>query len=242
MEKIQKDENFKLLKDYPKFFDEEEIEFNERYLSKIDSINDYYRFWYISFKQSKYSFGFNQEKEYISTIRENIFLYKNLLILRGQKNNLPNLRDAFIADFGINKSILIDLTHIDLIKLFDYLKKSKHNIEIKTSEITKENPIGSIPAHCITFSKPLNDDIEEFDEEDETAKIINEAQNLAKSYIYCFTDNLGYKECATISIDKNHKHIRILKKISDIAICNLANEVERAYNEMQQNLSNISNS
>jgi len=241
LEKIKNEEEINKLKDYPKIFDEEEIELNERYLSKIDELNDYHRFWYISFKQGKYSFGFNQEKTYIATIRENVFMYDNLLILRSQANNLPNLRDAFIADFGINKAELLDLTHIDLLSLFDKLKQTNKNCEIKTSEITKENPISGVPAHCITFSEPLNDDIEEFDEEDETAQMINEAQNLAKSYNYCFTDTSGYKECAKISINKTNKHIRILKKISDIAIFNLAKEVERAYNEMQQNLSNISN-
>lgn len=246
LKKIKHEEEFNRLKDYPKIFDEDEIELNERYLSKIDELNNnynnYYRFWYVSFKQGKYSFGFNQEKTYIATIRENIFLYDNLIILRSQANNLPNLRDTFIADFGINKTELVDLTHIDLLTLFDKLKQINNNCKITTSEITKENPISGVPAHCITFSEPLDEDIEEFDEEDETAQMINEAQNLAKSYNYCFTDISGYKECAKISINKKNKHIRILKKISDIAIFNLAKEIERAYNEMQQNLSNISNS
>lgn len=231
-EKIKNQKEINQLTNIPKIFDEKDIELNERYLSKIDKINDYYRFWYISFKKAKYSFGFNQERTYIATIRENVLLYENLLVLRSQANNFPNLRDAFIADFGITKIDFLDLTHINLINLFDKLKQN-NNCEIKASEITKENPISGVPAHCITFSQPLNDDIEEFDEEDETAQMIHSAQNIAKSYQYCFIDTSNYKECATISINKPNKYIRILKRISDIAIFNLAKEVEKVYNEMQ---------
>lgn len=220
-EKIEKDEEINKLLTYPKTFLETDIEIGEHYISKIDNFEtqNYLRLWYVTFKNANYLFGFNQQKSYIATIKENIYIYNDLIIIRGQSNKLPNIKDAFLIDFDLDKDKIIDITsQIDLMDIFDKLKE-QDQVDITTSELTKENPISSIPAHCITFSQPLEDnDLEEFDEDDETAKLINNAENLAKSYNYCFVDTSGYKECATISIAKNNKNIRVLRKISDIAL------------------------
>jgi len=226
----------------PVYFDEDDVEVNQHYISKIDRTElGYEKIWYVLFKNSKYPFGFDQEKEYIQTIKENIFFVGNLLILRGQSSNLPSLKNKFLIDFGLQENNIEDITlKMDLLDAFNRLKESG-NLELKTHEVKKDNPFSAIQASHITFSEPMEDgDLDDIvDEESEIAKLLSEAEEISKTLSYTYEDDSGFKENAKISIGKGSKSVRIMNKISDMAIFALAGGIVGIYDELQQNADNL---
>ncbi len=227
-----------------KFLDDEEL--GKYYLAKIDDFDalDYVRVWYVTFKKARYPYGFDQYKDYIATVKSNVFIAGNYLIVRGQSVMLPGVSDKFMLDFDIGEDGIEELTgYDDMLGLFDKLKKDGR-VDLKTKEKTVENPIGGVPADRITFSSPNEEDgdIDDFDQKDEIAQMIDDASEVSKVLEYCFIEDTGYKEYANIAIGKGSNSIRIAGKISDVAIIKLSKSVGDKIIELQSNEDNSAGS
>ncbi|WP_292657360.1 hypothetical protein [Nitratifractor sp.] len=232
-------EDFARYNERARRFSETDVEIGEYYLSKIDVIAnpEYKKIWYVSFKEANYPFGFEQHQGYIATVKSNVFVYGDFLVMRGQANMLPGMSDAFFVDFGISRREVNELTsYSDMLGLFIKLKEDG-TLNLKTAEKTMENPIGGIPAEMITFSVPTGGegDIDEYDMEDEVAQMLDEAPEVSRVLTYCHTDTSGYTECGKIAIGRGANSIRVLGKMSDLSLLSLVSGVSEKIIELQEN-------
>jgi len=219
----------------PRVFDKNSIDIGEYYLAKIDKLHENsYKIWYVDFKESVYSFGFSQTDKYIRTVKSNIYIKNSLMFIRGHNSSIPNILDKFLVDFGLSKTDINSLMPVN--KLHDITSKLKRldSINISTIKMEMENPIEGVPANYVTFSVPIeeNGDIENIDINDDTAKIIMDSSNISKSFEYIYEDN-GYKESCTLAITTVGSAIRIIGRVSDNAIFNLAIGIKESYEQLQ---------
>ena len=223
-----------------KQFDGRSAKVGKNYLAKIDnneSLNCL-KLWYVDFSMAKMPFGFDQIKDVLKTNKSNVFFNQknNLIIFRGQASKIPKLMMQFKSDFKIKeKDIIFSSYNGNALELSKKLKE-KNDISLRTCERSSENPFTGINAGIVTFSLPLKLNGNELDLDDmentTDASIISEANEISKKLTYTFINPCGYKEEALINAIDKKKTIGIGRKISDLAIINFAEAVEKFYEDM----------